>query len=76
MAESAESAAIIRTTLEMGRDLGLRVVAEGVESESQRQMLGALGCTAAQGFHFAQPVPAERAHDILAGSPVASPPTA
>ena len=68
MAESAEAAAIVRTTVEMGRDLGLRVVAEGVESESQLRMLGALGCTAAQGFHFIEPVPAERAADILAGA--------
>ncbi len=76
MAESAESLAIVRTTVEMGQELGLRVVAEGVETESQRQKLSELGCAAAQGFHFTQPVPVERAEEILSGGSVPSPPTA
>jgi diguanylate cyclase len=60
MAESAEAAAIVRTTVELGRDLGLQVVAEGVETAAQREMLVRLGCPAGQGFHFAEPVPADR----------------
>jgi diguanylate cyclase (GGDEF)-like protein len=59
MAESAEAAAIVRTILDLARDLGLRVVAEGVETADQRAALTALGCTAAQGFHFFRPMPAE-----------------
>jgi predicted signal transduction protein with EAL and GGDEF domain len=59
MDRSAEAAAIVRTTVELGRELGLRVVAEGVETAEQRERLGALGCTAAQGFHFAEPIPAD-----------------
>ncbi len=59
MADSAEAAAIVRTTVELARELGLRVVAEGVETADQRAALAALGCTAAQGFHFFRPMPAE-----------------
>jgi EAL domain-containing protein (putative c-di-GMP-specific phosphodiesterase class I) len=59
MADSAEAAAIVRTTVELARELGLRVVAEGVETADQRIALTALGCTAAQGFHFFRPMPAE-----------------
>jgi EAL domain-containing protein (putative c-di-GMP-specific phosphodiesterase class I) len=64
MADSAEAAAIVRTTVELGRDLRLRVVAEGVETAAQEQMLTRLGCVAAQGFHFAEPMPA----DLIAGT--------
>ncbi|MFY1597247.1 putative bifunctional diguanylate cyclase/phosphodiesterase [Micromonospora sp. WMMD737] len=58
METSAEAAAVIRSTLDLGRSLGLDVVAEGVESEPQRRALWELGCTAGQGHLFARPVPA------------------
>ena len=57
MSTSAEAAAIVRTTIELGRDLGLRVVAEGVETAAQRKALLAFGCQFAQGFLFHRPVP-------------------
>jgi predicted signal transduction protein with EAL and GGDEF domain len=60
MVESPEAAAIVRTTVQLGRELGLRVVAEGVETAEQRAALAALGCTAVQGFHICPPLPAER----------------
>ena len=47
---------ILRTLVELGRELGLLVIAEGVEREDQAEVLQALGCPAAQGFHFARPV--------------------
>jgi diguanylate cyclase len=56
MVDSAEAAAIVRITVELGRELGLRVVAEGVETPEQRRALAALGCPAAQGFHFYPPM--------------------
>jgi diguanylate cyclase (GGDEF)-like protein len=65
MADSAEAAAIVRTTVELARELGLRVVAEGVETADQRAALTALGCTAAQGFHFFRPMPAENLLGVL-----------
>lgn len=68
MVESAEAAAIVRTTVDLGRQLGLRVVAEGVESSAQRLALVALGCVAAQGYHFYRPLPPERMALILAST--------
>jgi diguanylate cyclase (GGDEF)-like protein len=49
---SAEDA-IVRSTIQLGRELGLRIVAEGVEDETTRARLADLGCDAAQGFLFA-----------------------
>ncbi|MBX6355068.1 MAG: bifunctional diguanylate cyclase/phosphodiesterase [Micromonosporaceae bacterium] len=65
MADSPEAAAIVRTTVDLARELGLRVVAEGVETADQRAALTALGCTAAQGFHFFKPMPAEHVVGVL-----------
>jgi EAL domain-containing protein (putative c-di-GMP-specific phosphodiesterase class I) len=52
---SVEAAAIVRATVELGRELGLRVVAEGVETAEQLRALTRLGCTTGQGFHLAPP---------------------
>ena len=54
---SAEDA-IVRSTIQLGRELGLRIVAEGVEDETTRARLADLGCDAAQGFLFAAAGPA------------------
>ncbi len=53
-------AAIARTILLLGHTLGLDVIAEGVETESQRDFLAQNGCQAYQGFLFSKPVPAEQ----------------
>ncbi|WP_296508116.1 EAL domain-containing protein [Rhodoferax sp.] len=50
-------AAIARTVLALGSSLGFDVVAEGVETEGQRQFLMAQGCTLFQGYLFGRPVP-------------------
>lgn len=65
MVDSPEAAAIVRTTVHLGRELGLRVVAEGVETAEQRRLLTAMGCSAAQGFHFFPPMPAEQIGAVL-----------
>jgi diguanylate cyclase (GGDEF)-like protein len=49
---------LVRTMIELGANLGLRVVAEGVETEADWQRLAELGCDAAQGYHVAHPAPA------------------
>jgi diguanylate cyclase len=67
VADSPEAAAIMRTTIELGRDLGFRVVAEGVETAAQQHLLAQLGCVAAQGFHFAPPTPADQIAGTLRG---------
>lgn len=50
--------AIVRTIAQFARDLGLGLVAEGVENRAQLEILGASGCEMAQGFLFAPPLPA------------------
>jgi diguanylate cyclase (GGDEF)-like protein len=57
MARSADDAAIVRSTIQMARSLGLRTVAEGVEDEQTRQMLADAGCTLSQGWLDARPMP-------------------
>jgi diguanylate cyclase (GGDEF)-like protein len=65
MASSSEAAAIVRTTVELGRELGMRVVAEGVETAAQREMLTTLGCPAGQGFYLATPASPDRIGETL-----------
>ncbi len=52
--------AIVASTAALGRALGLRVVAEGVESAAAASVLRAIGCDLAQGFHYSPPVPADQ----------------
>ncbi len=65
MLERESDAALVRATVELGHSLGLRVVAEGVESAGHLEALVALGCDAAQGHHVARPVPAEVLRELL-----------
>jgi predicted signal transduction protein with EAL and GGDEF domain len=57
MAQDAADAAVVRSVVDLGRALGLRVVAEGVESPEIFQALQAMGCDIAQGFGIARPMP-------------------
>ncbi len=52
-----EDLIIVRTVVELGVALGLRTVAEGVESEEAAAILASIGCQSAQGYLFAQPMP-------------------
>ncbi|WBB77404.1 bifunctional diguanylate cyclase/phosphodiesterase [Micromonospora sp. WMMD882] len=65
MADSPQAAAIVRTTVGLAQELGLRVVAEGVETAEQRLALAELGCTSAQGYHFFKPMPADKIGTVL-----------
>jgi diguanylate cyclase (GGDEF)-like protein len=56
MIEDAEDAALVRTIIAMAADMRKHVVAEGVETEHQRQMLLRAGCREAQGYLFSKPV--------------------
>ncbi len=51
-------AMVVRSTIDLGCNLGLEVVAEGVESEDVLEQLAALGCTYVQGYHLSRPLPA------------------
>ncbi|KUL41651.1 putative bifunctional diguanylate cyclase/phosphodiesterase [Actinoplanes awajinensis] len=59
MTSSARDAVIVRSTVELGRNLGLRVVAEGVEDDATGQALSAAGCDAVQGYFISRPVAAQ-----------------
>jgi diguanylate cyclase (GGDEF)-like protein len=54
------SEAIIRSTIELGRSLGLTVVAEGIETAAQWEKLVELGCRYGQGYYLSPPVPVEK----------------
>ena len=56
----ADVGSIARIMIELAHSLGLRVVAEGVETEAQRAFLAARGCEAYQGYLRARPQPAEK----------------
>lgn len=49
--------AVVRSTLALAKELGLRVVAEGIEDEATARLLVELGCDFGQGFHLGRPVP-------------------
>jgi EAL domain-containing protein (putative c-di-GMP-specific phosphodiesterase class I) len=65
MRTTPEAAAVVRSTIELGRSLDLLVVAEGVEDEEQRLTLAGLGCAAGQGHLFARPLTADALIDLL-----------
>jgi EAL domain-containing protein (putative c-di-GMP-specific phosphodiesterase class I) len=58
--------AIVQSIIELGHNLGYKVVAEGVENGMAWDMLGNLGCDAAQGYHISKPLPVERFSGWLA----------
>ncbi|MGD0393381.1 MAG: EAL domain-containing protein [Acidimicrobiales bacterium] len=60
---------IISTVVDLAHKLGLRVVAEGVETEAELRAVGVMGCDEAQGFLLARPAPA---HSFSIGHPVLS----
>lgn len=65
---SARGSSIAEMVIQLGRNLGLSVVAEGVEDERQAQILQALGCPMAQGFLFARPMSPPALYDWLTES--------
>lgn len=59
MSTDDSDASIVRATVSLAHDLGLEVVAEGVEDQIAQDVLEKLGCEFIQGYHFARPMPAE-----------------
>lgn len=65
LTRGAADVAIVRLIIELAHELGLDVVAEGVESEEQLSQLTALGCELAQGYYFSRPLPASEIESLL-----------
>ncbi|MDX2240202.1 MAG: EAL domain-containing protein [Leptolyngbyaceae cyanobacterium bins.302] len=69
MGDEAEDAHIVQTIIMLGHNLGMMIVAEGVETAEQLSRLRALKCECAQGYYFSRPVPSEVAEDLLRKNP-------
>ncbi|MGI3902942.1 MAG: putative bifunctional diguanylate cyclase/phosphodiesterase [Janthinobacterium lividum] len=67
MAENRHGLAIIRAVVSLGNSLGIRTLAEGVETPDQLARLREEGCSELQGFHLGRPLPAPRLKALLAG---------
>ena len=65
MCEDESDATIVRSTVDLARNLGLGVVAEGVESQEIWDALRAQGCSLAQGYFISRPVPADELAQVL-----------
>jgi diguanylate cyclase (GGDEF)-like protein len=59
MESDGQDAVLVHSIIDLGRNLGLRVTAEGVESENVKAVLAELGCDYAQGFHVGRPAVAD-----------------
>jgi diguanylate cyclase (GGDEF)-like protein/PAS domain S-box-containing protein len=69
MSTDEEDAIIVRSMIDLARNLGLHVVAEGVETEETYELLRELGCDTAQGVYLSRPVPPDELATWLAGRP-------
>jgi len=72
-----QQTAVVRAIVTLARNLGMDVIAEGVETDAQADMLLTLRCSTAQGFLFSHPLPPGEAERLIAnGLPIGPPPGA
>ena len=69
LATSAESQAIVQAIVQLGHTLGMRIIAEGVETEEHLARLRDLGCDLYQGYFFARPLPEPAAREFILAAP-------
>ncbi|MDA8384349.1 MAG: EAL domain-containing protein [Betaproteobacteria bacterium] len=65
-----EDAQIVKTILALGQSLKLSVVAEGIETRPQAELLRSVGCNIVQGYHFSRPLPPAQLEEWLRGHTV------
>lgn len=70
MEDKPDNREIVHSVISLAHTLGKRVVAEGVETASQRDQLRAMGCEFVQGYYFARPLPAAKAEELLEDNPM------
>jgi EAL domain-containing protein (putative c-di-GMP-specific phosphodiesterase class I) len=63
MEHDSDDARIVRSTIDLGHNMGLRVVAEGIESKEAWSLLDAMGCDQGQGYLISKPMPAGQLAD-------------
>ena len=61
----ASSVRVVRTIVRLAADLGIEVIAEGIETKQQHEILSEMGCKLGQGFLFSKPVSAEEATGFI-----------
>ncbi|MGH2755743.1 MAG: putative bifunctional diguanylate cyclase/phosphodiesterase [Actinomycetota bacterium] len=81
MESDENDAIIVRSVIDLGRNLGLRVVAEGIETPEVSTALTAMGCDLGQGYHISRPIPGDKlrswmtAHTAVSRRPGSLPPS-
>ena len=65
VASDPKHANVVRAAVRMGHELGITVVAEGVETEAQARLVMTAGCEQAQGYYFGRPIPVRAATELL-----------
>lgn len=69
MADDQDDATIVRSTIDLGHNMGLVVVAEGIENKATWDMLQAMGCDLAQGYYISKPMAADALLKWIAQAP-------
>jgi len=65
LSTNAESQAIVQAIIQLGHTLGMRIIAEGVETKEHLERLEELGCDLYQGYYFARPLPEATAREFI-----------
>ena len=68
MEQDRDNAIIVRSMIDLGHNLGLKVIAEGVETHASKEMLRQFRCDLGQGYYFSRPVSANEATKVLTAS--------
>lgn len=66
LGSDAGDTAIVHATIAFAKSLSLNIIAEGIENARQLILLRGLGCKLGQGYHFAKPLPSDKARELLA----------
>ncbi len=67
MYKDERSLELVKSIIGLGLNMGMTIIAEGVEHAEEANLLNDLACNAAQGYHFARPMPEEKIVELLAG---------
>jgi polar amino acid transport system substrate-binding protein len=63
--ENKEDQRIVKAMIELGHNLGMKIVVEGIENEEMAEMISLYGCDYMQGYHFAKPLPAYEFQEMI-----------